>query len=147
MKNEIRQHRQIERMVGETKTNNLLNEIKHNCLKQNHIFRCDLNRWQLWHRLGLRGASWIGVLTCGSRPSGPWKPPWSNRFNSFSGKLWWKYQAGALLRVYKDVEETCEQMDKSYKNEWLMPEASQTKPENNPYVAHVASGQCLPLVQ
>lgn len=43
MKNEIRQQREIEKMVGEAK-NNLLNEIKHhNCLKQNYIFQSDRN--------------------------------------------------------------------------------------------------------
>lgn len=38
MKNEIRQHREIEIMVEEAKTSNLLNEIKHNFLKQKFIF-------------------------------------------------------------------------------------------------------------
>lgn len=61
--------------------------------------------------------------------------------------MWWKYQAGASLKVYKDVEESVWTNGWKLKNEWLTPEASQSKPENNPYVAHVASGQYLPLVQ
>lgn len=74
-RNERERQSRKERMVEEGEnTIDLLNEIKYKRLKQNNIFHSDLNGWQLWYRLGPGWASWKGVLTYDSRPSGPCKP-------------------------------------------------------------------------